>query len=69
MPTPSLAVRQASFPDFCQLTAAVEELANAGGIEERGAIFTRCEVVEFILDLCGYTADQPLHTKCVFRRT
>jgi len=36
-------------------------MANAG-IEERGAIFTRREVVDFILDLTGYTADRPLHT-------
>ncbi len=31
------------------------------GVEERGAIFTRPEVVEFILDLAGYTADRPLY--------
>lgn len=31
------------------------------GIEARGAVFTRREVVDFILDLVGYTADQPLH--------
>lgn len=29
----------------------------------RGAIYTRIEVVEFILDLVGYTEDQPLHKK------
>ncbi|MBJ7900646.1 MAG: N-6 DNA methylase [Cyanobacteria bacterium RI_101] len=29
----------------------------------RGAIFTRIEVVDFILDLVGYTEDQPLHKK------
>ncbi len=29
----------------------------------RGAIFTRVEVVDFILDLAGYTEDQPLHQK------
>ncbi|HYX72141.1 MAG TPA: Eco57I restriction-modification methylase domain-containing protein [Nitrososphaera sp.] len=40
--------------------AAVESLANAG-IEERGAIYTRQEVVDFILDLIGYTPDKPLH--------
>lgn len=28
--------------------------------EERGAVFTRPEVVSFILDLAGYTADKPL---------
>jgi hypothetical protein len=58
--TASLVLTQASFPDLCPITAAVDELANAGGVEERGAIFTRREVVDFILDLCGYTADQPL---------
>lgn len=31
------------------------------GVEERGAIFTRREVVDFILDLAGYTSDRPLH--------
>lgn len=59
--TLNLLLRQPSFPDLCQVTAAVEVLAHAGGIEERGAIFTRREVVEFILDLSGYTADRPLH--------
>lgn len=29
--------------------------------EGRGAVFTRPEVVDFILDLVGYTADLPLH--------
>jgi len=38
---------------------ALAELAAAGA-EARGAIFTRRAVVDFILDLCGYTADQPL---------
>lgn len=32
-------------------------------MEARGAIFTRVEVVDFILDLVGYTEDQPLHQK------
>jgi hypothetical protein len=31
--------------------------------EARGAVFTRPEVVNFILDLVGYTEDQPLHKK------
>lgn len=35
-------------------------VANAG-IEARGAIFTRREVVDFMLDLSGYTDDRPLH--------
>jgi hypothetical protein len=53
--------RQDSFPGFCPLAEAVEVLATAGGIEERGAVFTRREVVDFLLDLTGYTADKPLH--------
>lgn len=59
--TVNLLVRQPSFPDLCPVTAAVEELASLGGIEERGAIFTRREVVDFILDLAGYTSERPLH--------
>ena len=58
--TTEVQVRQASFLDLCPITAAVDALANAGGVEERGAIFTRREVVDFILDLAGYTTDQPL---------
>ncbi|RJQ26367.1 modification methylase PaeR7I [Candidatus Parcubacteria bacterium] len=46
------------FPsDFSE---AVENYAQNGS-EERGAVFTKLEVVEFILDLVGYTADKPLH--------
>ena len=47
-------MRQASFPGLCPVDAAVAQMAE-GGIEERGAIFTRREVVDFILDLTGYT--------------
>jgi Eco57I restriction-modification methylase/TaqI-like C-terminal specificity domain len=43
------------------LTAAIEKLSSAAGTESRGSIFTRVEVVEFILDLAGYTEDKPLH--------
>ena len=56
----TLLLRQPSFPEFCPVTAAVEELASAGDIQKRGAIFTRREVVDFILDLVGYTSDRPL---------
>lgn len=59
--TINLLQRQAPAPVSSPIAAAVEELAHAGGIEERGAIFTRREVVEFILDLAGYTSDRPLH--------
>ncbi|WP_348745776.1 Eco57I restriction-modification methylase domain-containing protein [uncultured Herbaspirillum sp.] len=58
----SLQARQQSLPGLCPITQAVEILATSGGIEARGAIFTRREVVEFLLDLCGYTLDRPLHT-------
>ena len=46
---------------MCPVTDAVELLANAGSVDERGAVFTRREVVDFVLDLSGYTADKPLH--------
>jgi len=41
------------------VTAAVTALAQASA-EERGAVYTRRSVVEFLLDLTGYTADRPL---------
>ena len=53
-------VRQAYLPGFCPVEEALKQLSEAG-IEERGAIFTRREVVDFILDLVGYTPDRPLH--------
>ena len=34
--------------------------AAAAGREERGAVFTRAEVVAFVLDLVGYTDERPL---------
>ena len=51
---------QASSVGECPLTDAVTELSGAGA-EVRGAIFTRREVVDFILDLVDYTPDRPLH--------
>ena len=42
-----------------EVLQAVEVLAHTEG-EERGAVFTRSEVVDFILDLVGYTPDRPL---------
>ena len=44
-----------------KVAAAVEKLSAAAGTESRGAIFTRIEVVDFILDLVGYTEDKPLY--------
>ena len=61
MPLPARASDfQTSLPGLCQLADAVELLAGAG-VEARGAIYTRREVVDFMLDLIGYTDDQPLH--------
>jgi hypothetical protein len=51
---------QTSLPGFCPIQAAVATMADSG-IESRGAVFTRREVVDFILDLAGYTADKSLH--------
>jgi hypothetical protein len=51
------------FLNSSKVSAAVEVLATHGGIEARGAIFTRTEVVDFILDLVGYTEDQLLYQK------
>lgn len=36
---------------------------NTVAAKSRGAVFTRPEVVDFILDLAGYTEDQPLHQR------
>lgn len=47
---------------MCPVSDAVTVLANAG-IEARGAVFTRREVVDFILDLVGYTPDRALHQR------
>ena len=52
-------VSQPSLPRMCPIEEALEKLSVAG-TEERGAIFTKREVVEFILDLAGYTRDKPL---------
>ena len=56
------ALRQASLPGMCPVEEAVAQLA-AASIEERGAVFTRREVVEFILDLAGYTPERVLYEK------
>lgn len=46
-----------------KIAAAIEKLSATAGTESRGAIFTRSEVVDFILDLVGYTDDKPLYEK------
>lgn len=45
-----------------EVAAALRQL-SPGSVDDRGAIFTRPEVVEFILDLVGYTPDHPLHRR------
>jgi hypothetical protein len=47
------------FPAETFLGVEVERMKSANA-EERGAIFTRREVVHFILNLTGYTPDKPL---------
>lgn len=51
---------QPYFEGLSPVLEAVERLASESGIEERGAIYTKREVVDFILDLVGYTTDKPL---------
>ena len=60
MPTPFL-LDQPSLAGMCAVTDAVNGLSHGSEIEARGAIFTRREVVDFILDLVGYTATESLH--------
>ena len=52
-------VQQQFFPELCPIADAVAGMATAGA-EARGAVFTRREVAEFILDLAGYKVDYPL---------
>jgi hypothetical protein len=57
---PLISVREPQLlGDACPIVSAVEALSNAG-IEQRGAVFTKPEVVAFLLDLVGYTPDRPL---------
>ena len=58
--SPTSLSRQASLPGLCPVEQALDQLSQSGA-EARGAVFTRREVVEFILDLVGYTPDRPLH--------
>jgi Eco57I restriction-modification methylase/TaqI-like C-terminal specificity domain len=53
-------LNQPSFDGFCPIAEAVDKLANDSSIDARGAIFTRSCIVQFILDLAGYTSDKPL---------
>jgi hypothetical protein len=57
---PAVFAYQPALLGFCPITEAVHGLAHASGADQRGAIFTRREVVDFILDLAGYEASEPL---------
>lgn len=59
--THALLIDQPSLEGFCLVSDAVDKLAHDSEASERGAIFTRREVVEFMLDLAGYVPSQPLH--------
>lgn len=62
--TPSeLLLDQPLRTEMCPVKDAVEAMARESSIEERGAIYTRPEVVEFILDLVGYTSSSALYRK------
>ena len=45
------------------VTDALEAMALFSKSEERGAIFTRSEVVNFILDLVGYIPSKDIWTQ------
>lgn len=46
-----------------KVSQAIEKLATQGGTDDRGAVFTRREVVDFLLNLIGYTSDKELAKK------
>ncbi len=56
---PKVQIAQALLPGFSLVGSAVEQLAESG-TDDRGAIFTRREVVDFILDLVGYSSNSKL---------
>lgn len=63
MLTPNISVQQNDLFGLCPITDAVRVLTEAG-TEERGAVFTRREVVDFMLDLVGYGEERsPLETR------
>lgn len=57
--SPRIDLKQPSLLEECAVAKAVLNLSISAA-EDRGAIFTRHEVVEFILDLVEYQSDQPL---------
>ena len=61
--------RPTSLLGFCPVEKAVAALSQSG-VEARGAVFTKSEVVDFILDLVGYTASSLwlIHVPCRFKK-
>jgi hypothetical protein len=57
----ALLIEQPSLEGFCPVADAVDQLARNAGADARGAIYTKREVVLFMLDLAGYEQDRPLH--------
>lgn len=60
-----LLLDQPALPGMCPITDAVDDLAHRSDADERGAVFTRPEVVEFILDLVGYTDTSDLYRRSI----
>lgn len=59
--TSTLLIEQPSLEGFCPVSDAVDKLACHSDAELRGAVNTRREVVNFMLDLVGYSPTRPLH--------
>ena len=53
------------FPRSNSIVQAIDNLSIEDNKALRGAIYTRKEVVEFILDLIGYTTNSPLQRKTI----
>lgn len=56
---PPLAFQPGLFGD-CPVEAAIRQLADDSSTQERGAIYTRRAVVDFMLDLAGYSSERDL---------
>jgi Eco57I restriction-modification methylase/TaqI-like C-terminal specificity domain len=54
---------QSSLPGLCPVHEAIFDLASNSEASERGAIYTKSAVVEFLLDLVGYVPSEPLYQK------
>jgi len=61
--TQSVSRDMSAVKTLCPIGIATKSIAIDGGLEVRGAVFTRFEVVDFILNLAGYTHNRALHKK------